>query len=109
MSLTCLGDHAIGHFEDRLRAAVVLFQGHDSRVGVFLGKVENVSDRGSTERVNRLGVIADGGQSRSARAQSLEQPALEPVGVLIFIHQHKLEPPLVQLPHLRVLPHQPQP
>ena len=91
MSLAGLGNHAVGGLENRLGAAVVLLEWHDGGAGMLFGEIEDVADGGCPERVNRLGVVSNGRQPHAVGAESLQQAALQPVGVLVFVNQHAVE------------------
>ncbi len=68
-----------------------------------MGKVEDVADRGGAERIDRLGVVAHDGQPTALRAETLEQPRLQAVRVLILIDQHAIEAVADRRPGLLVL------
>ena len=48
--------------------------------------------RRRAERIDRLRVVADHGQTLAARPQRQQDRGLQPVGVLIFVDQHVIEP-----------------
>ena len=89
--LAGVGDHAVGRLQNRLRAAVVLFQRDDPGAGELLREVHDVADRRRTEGVDGLRVVADDGQTPAVRAQALQQPRLQAVRVLVLVHQHAVE------------------
>ena len=62
VSLLGQSDHAVGGFENRLRAAVILFERDDRRILIVLGEIEDVAHSGRAEGVDRLGIVADHGQ-----------------------------------------------
>ena len=62
--------------EHGARAAIVLRQDHLARVGVPLGKVEDVADRRPTEAIDRLVVIADDGEIATAIREQIHQRPL---------------------------------
>ena len=72
------------------------------------GKVENVAHGRGAKRIDRLGVVADDGQPSPVRPQRQQHRSLEPVGVLIFVDQHVVEP-LRDLPRDRRLLHHVRP
>ncbi len=92
VALRDLGDDPVGRFQDRLGAAVVLFQLDDRRPRKLFGKVEDVADRGPAKRIDRLGVVPDHGQARAVRAKLLEDSGLDGVRVLVLIDQDAVEP-----------------
>ena len=55
------------------------------------GKVENVAHRRGAKRVDRLGVVAHHGEPLAVRLERQQDRGLQPVGVLILIHQHVVE------------------
>ena len=54
-------------------------------------EVEDIAHRRGAERINRLRVVADHGQSGPG-LQGQEDRGLEPVRVLVFVDQHVIEP-----------------
>ena len=92
-TLLCQVDHAIGGGKDRLRRAVVTVERDDFGGRRELpGEVEDVAHGRGAERIDRLGVVADHGEAASARFQRQQDRRLQPVGVLIFVDQHMIEP-----------------
>src|SRR5205823_5510917 len=78
-ALSCKADHAICSREDCLCRAIVALERNDLRRRAELcGEVEDVSDIRGTERVNRLRVIADDGQSAAAGLERQNDRSLEP-------------------------------
>ncbi len=83
-------DDGVGGAEDRLGGAVVLLQ-HDRRgVRIVLLELEDVTDRGAAERVDRLVGVTDhaqltGGPGRTH--QLAHQGVLGVVGVLVLVHE----------------------
>ena len=55
------------------------------------GKVEDVSHCRGTKGIDRLRIVADHGQPRAVRDQCEQDRGLQPVGVLILIHQDVVE------------------
>jgi hypothetical protein len=55
-------------------------------------KIENVAHRRGAKRINRLGVVTDDGESLAIGLERNKDRSLQPVGVLIFIDQHVIEP-----------------
>ena len=91
------GDGGVGQGEDFRRAAVVGLDLEDLGAGVALREFQDVGEVGSAPRIDALGVVADGHEVAVPQGQAVEQGGLQDVGVLIFIHQNKLESPLVGL------------
>ncbi len=86
-----IGDQRVGRVEDRLRAAVVLLQQHDSGFRVVLPKTRHVAIVGSAEAVDRLVLIAHHEQvALPVRLvdQGAQHLVLHHVGVLELVHQH---------------------
>src|SRR5437868_7748144 len=85
-------DYAVCSREDWLSRAIIALQRNDlCRRAELCGEVEDVADSRGAERINRLGVIADDGQPKSARLERENDRSLEPVGVLIFIDKDLVE------------------
>ena len=96
------GDDLVGGRQNGLRAAVVLFERDDGRVGILLGKVEDVTHGGRPKRVDRLGIVTHHGQALAVGPQLVEDFGLKQVGVLVFIDQDAVELLANQLAHLGV-------
>ncbi len=90
-ALSCQTDHAICRREDCLGRAIVALQRYDLCRAKLCGEVEDVADIRGTERVNRLGVIADDGQPASAGLERQNDRSLEPVCVLVLIDEDMVE------------------
>ena len=80
-------DRGIGEREDLGRRAVVARQVKRFRFGVAPGEPENVLERGAAEGVNRLRVVADDRDVLLDLRHRVDDVALEPVGVLVFVHE----------------------
>ncbi len=91
ISLAGQADHAVGGLEDRLRAAVVLFQRDDRRALVVLGEIEDVAHGGGAEGVDRLGVVAHDREPLALGRKAVEDFGLEGVGVLILVDEDAVE------------------
>ena len=89
--LARLGDDPVRRLEQRRRAAEVLREDDRPRAGIAQREVEDVAHRRGAERVDGLRVVAHDRQPAAARAQALEQIGLERVGVLVLVHQHRVE------------------
>ena len=102
-----VGDEAVGGAEDRLRAAVILFQPHDVGVGKVLLESQNVANLRAAPAVDRLVRIARRAQIRIIVRQGPHDLILRQVGVLIFVH-HDVTIAVIQLgPDFFVLRQQP--
>ncbi len=67
-TLGCQADHAVGRGKDVLCRAVVAVQSDDvGRRAELVRKIEDVAYRRCAERINRLRVVADYGESLPAR------------------------------------------
>ncbi len=85
---------ALAAVEDLRRRAVVLLQRDDARRrSEQAGEVEDVADLGGAEGVDRLRVVADHGHPAAVGLQPGEDRRLQPVGVLVLVDQHMVEPP----------------
>ena len=81
--------HCIGGGENGLGRAVVAIERDDLGARIELaGKVEDVAHGRGTERVDRLGIVAHDGEAAAAWLEAQQDRGLQPVGVLIFVHQH---------------------
>jgi hypothetical protein len=91
-ALLRLGDHGVGGGQDGLGGAVVAVEG-DAPGGCaeLAGKVEDVAHRGAAEAVDGLGVVADHGEAAPVGPHGQQQPGLQAVGVLEFVHQDVAE------------------
>ena len=112
---TVVRDHAVGRAQDRLGRAVVLLELDDAGVREVVGEVEDVSNLGPAEAVDRLRVISHHGQvavawnarapaygrlGATASGQQLEQAVLGVVGVLVLVHENVPEARAVALADL---------
>jgi hypothetical protein len=70
---------------------VVVGQAHDGGARVAALEVEDVARRRSAEAVDRLGVVADHGETGSTRPQGVEDVGLQRVRVLVLVDQHVVE------------------
>ena len=98
-----VGDDLVGRVEDVAGGAVVLLELDDLRLGEVLLKVEDVPDVRAAPAVDRLVVVADDAEVVLLPRQQADELVLRGVGVLIFVHQNVLKPPLVILEHRRIL------
>ena len=87
-----LFDHGIRGVQDRLARAVILVEGDDRSGGFELGrKVENVADGRRSERIDRLGVVADHRHPVALRFEAEQDRALEAVGILVLVDHDVIE------------------
>ena len=107
-ALAGLGDDAVAGLQDGLGRPVVLFQAyHLGRRVEAAGEIEDVAHRRRAEGVDRLGVIADDGDTGAVGLQTKQDRRLQGVGVLVLVDQDMIEAAgddtcdLVDLHHLR--------
>ena len=104
-----LGDHSVGRSQNPLRRTVILLQHNRPCLRIIPLEFLNITNRGTTERINRLIRITDHTQlargNRSARLanQFSHQTILRMVSVLILINQHMAETPPIGFSHLGVI------
>ena len=67
----------------------------DDGVGVAFWELEDVGKVGAAPRVDRLGVVADHHDVAVCRGERVNEPGLQPVGVLILVHEDGSETALV--------------
>ena len=85
-------DNAIGGGEDGLGGAVIALQRDDLGRGRELSRiVKNVADIGTTEGIDRLGVIPDHRQAGAIGFHAQQNGRLQPVAVLVLINQYMVE------------------
>ncbi len=85
-------DHAVGGRQDRLRRAIVAVERDDlGRRAELVREVEDVAHRGGAERIDRLRVVADHGESVPSGLEREQDRGLQAVGVLIFVDHHMVE------------------
>ena len=103
LALTALivADHGVGRVQNVLGGAVVLLQPDHPGAAVLLLKAEDILDIGAPEAVDALVVVAHHADVAVAACQQAGQQVLQVVGVLILVHQHIAELPLIVFPHLR--------
>jgi len=81
-------DDVVGRAQDRAGGAVVLLQLDDLELRVVDRQLLEVVQRGAAPAVDRLVVVAHGGEAAALAHQQLEQLVLRGVGVLVLIDQH---------------------
>ena len=77
--------------EDRRGGAVVLLERHRVRAGELLGEIEDVPGARRAKPVDRLEVVADDRQARMSPAQLAHDVDLQPVDVLVLVHEDVVE------------------
>ena len=92
MALWGEANDAIGDVEDRLGGAIVGFERGHRRAGKFGGEIENVAHFGGAEAVYALRIVTHDGKVAIERPHAMENGELQPVGVLIFVHEDVIEP-----------------
>ena len=82
----------VGGVEHGLRRTIVFLERDDARGRrEALRELQDVLDRGGTERIDRLCVVADHGESGAVGLQPQQDLGLHDVGVLVFVDQHVVE------------------
>ncbi len=85
-------DDGIGGAEDRLARSIIALQAqHGGRRREVTGEVEDVAYGRRAKGVDRLGVVAHHGQAAAVGLQRQQDRCLQPVGVLVFVHQDVVE------------------
>ena len=98
-----VGDDGVGGVEDVAGRPVVLFQAHQTGTGeVTLETLEMLHPRPAPAE-DGLIVVTHHERRACRPGQEFHPPVLNRVGVLEFIHQNVLEPPLVLFPQFRPL------
>ena len=90
-ALTVVGDEMSGGRQNRLGAAIVLFQGDDPGAGEIPLEIKNVADIRATPFVNALIRITHDAQVRLVDGKTARNGVLGLVGVLVFVDEHELE------------------
>ena len=95
-------NHRIGRIQNPLGRAVILLQfDHLDLRKVALQQFQIVQSR-AAPRINRLIIVAHGGEHRARAGQQLDQLILHRIGVLILVHQNIADFRLPALTHLIV-------
>ena len=85
------GDDLVGGGQDWRCGTIVALEPHDSCPGEPCGEIQDIADRGRTERVDGLGVVADHGHVSRRPVHVPQDVGLEGVGVLVLVHQEVIE------------------
>ena len=101
LSALVMADDGVGGIQNILGGTVVLLQANRAHPPILPFKAEDVLDIGAPEPIDALVVIAHHADVAIASRQQTGQQVLQMVGVLILVHQHIAELPLIVLPHLR--------
>ena len=96
-------DDDVREVEHLGRAAVVLLEAHDVRLGKVLVEVEDVPDVGAAPAVDRLVVVTDDADVAVAAGEQLDELVLRAVGVLVLVDEDVLELAAVLLELRRIL------
>jgi hypothetical protein len=83
--------HGICHVENPLARSVIGAENYRPRSRKVLFEIQDVTRFGSTERVDRLCVVSDDGDSFVGPTQRLQNIYLQSVDVLVFINQYVIE------------------
>jgi len=97
-------DERVGGLEDPGGGAVVLLQLDDAQPGVVLREQAQVLDVGAAPAVDRLIVVAHGGEGFARPGEQFQELVLGAVGVLVFIDEEVAQPVLPALAHLGIAP-----
>ena len=103
------GDGSVGEPQDFGRAAVIGFDAINRGPVIALGEFDDVFKVRAPPRVDALGIVSDHHEVAMPPGQQIDQLALDFVGVLIFIDEDELKPPLLVLAHGGVFPQQLEP
>ncbi len=101
-------DQPVGGVEDRRQRPVVPPQDHRARPDVALAEIEDVVDRGATERIDRLVVVADHGDVAVPLGERGDQLGLGAVRVLELVDQDVPEAAGDRVARRRRGPHEPE-
>ena len=97
-----VGDQLVGHVEDRLRAAIILFELEDLRAGEVFFEAQDVFVIAAAPRIDRLVVVADDGQVAVLLGQDRAEAVLGEVDVLVLVDQDVAEFVLIARAHVAV-------
>ena len=85
-------DDCVGRIEDRLRRAIVAGKRDDRRSRAeLMREVEDVAHGRGAEGIDRLGIVADHREPGAIGLERQQDRRLQPVGVLILVHQDMIE------------------
>ena len=96
-ALAVVADHRVRDVENRLRRAVILFQGNGFRIREVTLEGENVAHVCASKAVDTLVIIADHRDVAMFRPEDLHQLVLRLVGVLVLVDEEVQETVLVVL------------
>jgi hypothetical protein len=100
-------NHIVGGAQDGAGGAVVLLQLDDFQRGEVDWQFLQVVQGGAAPAVDRLVVVAHGGETGAfglvATHQQLQHLVLRGIGVLVLVHQHMAHQPLPFLPYLLMI------
>ncbi len=83
---------ALAAVKDRHGRAIIPVERNDRGGRIeLLREIENVADGGRAKAIDRLGIVANDGQSLAIRLERQQDRRLDGIGVLILIHQHMVE------------------
>ena len=97
-----MADHGVGRIQNVLGRTVILLQPDHSRTLILLFEAEDILNIGAAKAVDTLVVIAHHADIAVSPRQQAGQQILQMIGILIFVHQHITELPLIVLAHLRM-------
>ena len=96
-----VGNDGVGGIQNVLGRAVVLLQPDEPGPGILLLKAQDVLNVGPPEAVDALVVVAHHAEVLPPPGQQRRQEVLQVIGILVLVHQHVAELPLVVFQHLR--------
>ena len=106
----CIGRNGrVGQIQYLRGAAIVDLNFIDLGAGIALGEIKDVFKVCAAPRVNALRIVTNNHHILVSRPEQVNEIRLQPIGVLILIHQYKLKPTLVQLAQIILSAHQLQP
>ena len=92
-----VGDDGVGSVQNGRGGAVILLQPDGPCPPVLILEVQDVLDGGATEAVDGLVIVAHHAEVLVAARQQAGQQILHIISVLILVHQHITELPLIML------------
>ena len=100
-----LRDHCSGRLKHVLDAPVILFEADHRCVVEVLLEVQNVADIRPAPTIDGLVLVTDHANVLALRQQP-HQLVLASICVLIFVHHHELETPVIRFANLVIDPQQ---
>ena len=101
-------DQTIGDVDDIGGRAIVFPELIDHGSGECIAEAKDILYHSATEGVNTLRIISYDGEDRIRSLQLLNDLILHPIGILILVNEDISKSPMKLVPHLRMLPQQPE-